>query len=129
MATTVTTTTITRVNTIKNLRNMTNATATTTNQTEDFSAQIDASDDHAFIIIDNSEGSGMVTCTLIDSAYMGNSSKKSGAIPNGKMGLLFVDSNRCKNGSNINFRITPSTGSTLSGLKVGAVQFLPVVNN
>ena len=129
MATTVNTTTVSSVNTIAFLNTLTAATASTLNETEDFAAHIEAADNNAFIIIDNSEGSSMVTCTLIDSAYMGNTQKKSGVVPNGKKGVIFVDSTRCKSGGYINFRITPSLGSTLSGLKVGALQFLPVVNN
>ncbi len=129
MATTVNTTTVSSANALTNLHEYTAATVSTVGVSETFKAPVSAADGNFFIIIDNTANNSLVTCTLVDSEFGGTIPVKRGHVSSGMQGVMFVESASCKNDGCINFQISPSASGNLNNVKVGVVQFLPVVNN
>ncbi len=128
MATRINVTTVTSAYKPTHITDYTAATVSEVNTPEEFEASISAPDGKFFIVVDNVNGESNVNLTLNNSDY-GTSTKLLGYTFAGKKSVVFAESLRCKSGENIRFTLAPTSNKSLSGTKVGVIQFLPVVNN
>lgn len=94
---------------------------------EEFEAAVNAADGSWFVEIDNTEGSGDVTASLLAGDFVGAGTAELGAVKAGTKAVVFADSAVCKAGGKIRVALTPAGGAALAtcGVKLHAVQFLP----
>ena len=106
-------------------------TKTVAGATEDFCAPIEAADGRAFFVINNEEGASNVEVCLVAGEYVGSADGDSQVVEKGSTAYLFPDSSLCKKDGELYIRLTPTASANLasSGIKVAAVQFLPVTNH
>ena len=104
----------------------------TPGQSETFGAAIEAADGKSFFIINNENGSADINVSLSMGDFVGAANTEAVSVAKGKMAVLFADSAYCKTAEGmLNIKLTPPASVSLadSGVKLAAVQFLPVVNH
>lgn len=98
---------------------------------EDFYAPIEAADGKGFFLINNEGGSSAVDVSLTAGEFVGKADTAPVTVAKGSTALLFADSALCKTKDGLGIRLTPAAGTALNscGVKLSAVQFLPVENH
>ena len=130
MATTIKLTTVKTASVAVKAEQYTVPTESGTGAYEDFCAPIEAADGKSFFIINNENGSSDVAVSLVAGDYVGGADTDAVTVATGECAFLFADSALCKADGMLWIRLTPSASAALAscGVKLTAVQFMPVIN-
>lgn len=131
MATIIKLTTVKGTSVATALEEYTAPTQSAAGLSEDFCAAIEAADGKGFFVINNEGGSSDIGVSLVAGNYVGAAETVPVTVAKGSTAYLFADSALCKADGALCIRLTPSAGVSLasSGIKLAAVQFLPVINH
>ncbi len=130
MATTIKLTTVKTGSVPTIMEEYTTPTNSAAGASEDFYAPIEAADGKGFFVINNEGGSADVDVSLTSGDFVGKADTKPVTVGAGSTAVLFADSALCKTKDGLGLRLTPAAGAALNGcgVKLAAVQFLPVTN-
>jgi len=132
MATTIKLTTVSKSSAASIIESYTSPTVSTADEAEVFGAAIQTADGKGFFVIDNQNGTADLGVSLTAGDYVGAADTDPVSVAKGKTAVLFADSAYCKTANGVlNLKLTPPAGVALAacGVKIAAVQLLPVVNH
>ncbi len=132
MATTIKLTTVNKSSVPVSIEGYTSPTKSTAGEAEIFGAAIVAADGKSFFIVNNENGSADLSVSLTAGDFVGAADTDPVTVAKGSTAVLFADSAYCKTAEGLlSLKLTPPAGTALTacGVKLAAVQLLPVINH
>lgn len=132
MATIIKLTTVNKSSAATAIEGYTSPTVGTAGEDEVFGAAVEAPDGKGFFVINNESGTADLNVSLAAGDYVGAADTEPVSLAKGKTAVLFADSAYCKTADGLlTVKLTPPAGVALAscGVKLAAVQLLPVVNH